>query len=223
MENTQADYFQGGLGFMVFILYFSASFFFGGIVCSEYSSKTGYIVFPKINRYKLLIGKFLGNLSYFFAVIGVYYVILALLGAYFYGFPINTRLWESFGFALLYGLTIASFVTFFSSFMKNVSMTIVACILILLIGFSIADQIIVLINPDIEPLYSLSYLSNLVLYVLESDFPTKLAERYTDLEIENFTYRIWLTPTKEIGVIMMVAYSAIFLSLSALLVMRKQL
>ena len=223
LPNTQAEYMQDSLGFIIFIIIFGASFFFGGIICKEYNEKTGYIVFPKINRYKLFIGKFLGNITYFLAVITIYYFIVIIFGLYFYGFPIVDRVWISLGFALLYCLMIASFVTFFSSFMKNVSMTIVSCVLILLIGFQIADQFVVLFNPDFEPLYSFDYLSNVIQYSLESDFPTKLEDRYEDMKFEGFIFRFWLTPTKEMATIMMLLYTFMFLGFAILIFTRKQL
>ncbi|MHA1148722.1 MAG: ABC transporter permease [Promethearchaeota archaeon] len=223
LPSTQAEYLQENLGFIVFIIIFGASFFFGGIICKEYSEKTGYIVFPKINRYKLFTGKLLGNLTYFLMVITVYYFITIIFGIFFYGFPIINRMWLSLGFALLYSLMVASFVTFLSSFMKSVSMTIVFCVLFLLIGFSIIDQFVVLFNPDFEPLYSFDFLSKIIQYSLRSDFPTKLEDRYEDMDFRDFVFRAWLTPTKEMALIMMISYTCFFLAFAILIFTRKQL
>ena len=92
----------------------------------EYDKKTGYITFPIINKYKLVVGKYLGALTLMIGVCGVFYIALGVLGIYWYGGPINYRYYYSFGITILYILAVASFVTFFSSFMKNVNITIVS-------------------------------------------------------------------------------------------------
>ncbi|TFF94775.1 MAG: hypothetical protein EU544_04060 [Promethearchaeota archaeon] len=223
LPPTQADYFQSALGFIVWIIYFSVSFFFAGIICSEFSEKTGYIIFPKINKYKLITGKYFSNLTYTLGLLVIYYFVMGILGILYYGFPLDSKLFLSLGIALLFTVACSSFVTFFSSFFKNVSMTIVSCILILLIGFSIADQIVVLNNPDIEPLYSYDFLSRLIVYVLEQDFPSTVSERYEDMEFENFIIRIWITPSIEMGITIMTIYSVLFLGLAMIIFTRKQL
>ena len=153
LPETQAEYFNNGLTFIEFLTLFSACLFFSGIICSEFDKKTGAIVFPKINKYKLILGKYLGNLVLAIFIQAIYYFFLGLLGFFYYGGPINIRIFYSFGFAVLYVIALSSFVTLFSSFMKSVNVTIISTLLILLIGFNIADQIINLIFADsFEPL-----------------------------------------------------------------------
>ncbi|MFX0073288.1 MAG: hypothetical protein ACFFAO_19585, partial [Candidatus Hermodarchaeota archaeon] len=137
LPSTQAIFFQGGLGFMILINIFSVCFFFSGIICTEFGKKTGYILFPKINKYKLITGKYLGALTFVIGVIGFYYYILVILGLYYFGGPINDRLYLSFGIACIYCIAVGSFVTLFSSFMKNVNLTIISTVLILLIAFQV--------------------------------------------------------------------------------------
>jgi ABC-type transport system involved in multi-copper enzyme maturation permease subunit len=223
LPDTQATYFEAGLEFMVLINIFSVCFFFSGIICTEFSNKTGYIVFPKINKYKLITGKFLGSLTLNIAVIAVYYYILGILGLYYYGWPINERLFLSFAIACIYVLAVASFVTLFSSFMNNVNFTIIITILILLIGFEIADEIVALSNYEIEPLYSLDYLSKLISAVLKKKFPKTREERYEDFTIEGIKYRDWITPSIEEGVIIMLIYAVLCLITAMLIFKRKQL
>ena len=67
MPSTQADFYQGGLSNSLLII-IAVCLFFSGIICSEFKDKTGIIVFPKINKYKLITGKYLGNLT---LVIGI--------------------------------------------------------------------------------------------------------------------------------------------------------
>jgi len=53
LPDSQAEFFSSGLGFYSLISLFTACLLFSGIICSEFSTKTGFIVFPKINKYKL--------------------------------------------------------------------------------------------------------------------------------------------------------------------------
>lgn len=220
LPDTQIEYFNGGVSFLPFTILFAACFFFSGIICSEFSKKTGYIIFPKINKYKLIVGKYLGNLILITTIIALNYLVLGLLGVFSYRELVDIRLYISFGIALFYILAISSFVTVFSSLLKSVNMTIVATILILLIGFDIVSSLTTLANPDLEPIYSLTYLSILITSVLNEVFPEI---RYTEITQEDFTFRIWLTPTIGIGIIVLAIYTVSCLILAALLFKRKQI
>ncbi len=223
ISSAQWIYLQSGLGFMNWFIIFGGGFFYAGIICSEYSDKTGFIVFPKISKYKLAIGKYFGNLTLLTGVIGFYYLVLGVIGIYYYGGPIISRFFLSFLMAFLYLLAVTSFVTFFSSFMPNVNLTIVITIILLLIVYSIVSQIVVLNNPDIEPIWDLSYISNLIPYVLELKFPTKTEDRYMEFGNQNFRIRTWIVPTIETGIIVMLLYMIICLVVATLIFTRRQL
>lgn len=218
LPATQAEYFSTNQSFLTFLLIFANCFFFSGIICREYDKQTGFILFPKINKYKLILGKFLGNYTIVMGITAAYYYTLATLGVYYYGFPITIKYLYSFGIALLYILAVSSFVTFFSAIMPKVTLVIVTTILILLIGFNMYAQISALFIPDIEPIFSIQYAGNLISSIL--DFPEV---RYTDFSIMGFTFRTWLTPTIRAGITVMLIYTGVFLFLSAIIFKRKQL
>jgi len=230
LSDTQAEFFSSGLGFISFISLFAACLFFSGIICSEFNKRTGFIVFPKINKYKLILGKYLGNLLLVAFIITVYYFVLGLLGFFYYGGPINIRIFYSYGFAILYVVALSSFVTLFSSFMKNVNVTIIITLIILLMGFNIADQIVTLVFADaFEPLYSLAYLGNLISSVLQNPFPDP---RYVEFSFGgmgpggmggNFTFGSWVTPSIFMGTALLLVYIVVFFVLAALLFKRRQL
>ena len=230
LSDTQAAFFSGGLGFISFISLFAACLFFSGIICSEFNKRTGFIVFPKINKYKLIVGKYLGNLFLVIFIITVYYFVLGLFGFFYYGGPINIRIFYSYVFAVLYVIALSSFVTLFSSFMKNVNITIIITLIILLMGFNIADQIVTLIYADtFEPLYSLAYLGNLITSVLENPFPDP---RYVEYSFGgmgpggmggSFSFGSWVTPSIAMGTTLLLVYIVAFFVLAALLFKRRQL
>lgn len=230
LSDTQAEFFNTGLQFISFITLFAACLFFSGIICSEFDKKTGFIVFPKINKYKLILGKYLGNLVLVVVIITIYYFILGLLGFFYYGGPINIRFLYSYGIAILYVIALSSFVTFFSSFMRSVNLTIISTLIILLIGFNIADQLVTLIFADnFEPLYSLSYLGSLITGILEYPFPNP---RYTEFSFSgmgpggrggDFSFGQWVTPTIEMGITLLLVFIVVYFVLAAYLFKRRQL
>ena len=228
LPDTQTEYFSNGLIFIEFLTLFAACLFFSGIICSEFNKKTGFIVFPKINKYKLILGKYLGNLILVVFIVTVYYFILGLLGFFYYGGPINIRIFYSFGFALLYVIVLSSFVTLFSSFMKSVNLTIISTLIILLIGFNIADTIVTLVFADsFEPLYSIAYLGNLITSILQNPFPDP---RFAEVGMPGpggmgggFHFYQWITPSIEMGIILLLVYIVAFFLLAAVLFKRRQL
>lgn len=231
LSNTLAEFINNGLQFISFLTLFAACLFFSGIICSEFNKKTGFIVFPKINKYKLILGKYIGNLILVVAIITIYYFLLGLLGFFYYGGPINIRLFYSYGIAILYIIALSSFVTFFSSFMKSVNLTIISTLIILLMGFNIADQIVTLIFAgDFEPLYSLAYLGTLITGILISPFPDP---RYVEITFGggggpfgsggHFTFGQWVTPTVAMGITLLLVNIVVFFILAAILFKRRQL
>jgi len=229
LSATQAEFFSGGLNFISFITLFAACLFFSGIICSEFNKRTGFIVFPKINKYKLIIGKYLGNLILVVFIVAVFYLVLGLFGFLYYGGPINIRIFYSFGFAVLYVVALSSFVTLFSSFMKNVNITIIITLVILLMGFNIADQIINLIFADaFEPLYSLAYLGNLITSVLLNPFPDPryasfLPPGMSSGMMGGFSFSTWVTPSIFMGTTLLLVYIVGCFLLAAILFKRRQL
>ncbi|MGQ4872992.1 MAG: ABC transporter permease [Promethearchaeia archaeon] len=222
LPSTITDFIQDSFSFITMIIIFSTCFFFGGIIVEEFSERTGHIVFPIINRYKILFGKYLGAFIMEILVIAAYYSTLMYLGFMYYGNPLPLRIIFSFLMAILYMLAVSAFVTMFSSFMKSISMTIVATIMILLIVNMMVDQIIGLTIPDFEQIYSLNYMSNLIKYVLEPEFPK---ERYVEISYgpgDAFKTKRWLTPTIETGIMIALSYFIICIIISLSIFRRKQ-
>ncbi len=232
LPDTINEYYQSANGSIYIndinntglVILFASCFFFSGIICTEYGGKTGLIVLPKINRYILLIGKYLGAFTHLIGVIAIYYIAVLIGGAYFYD-GISLQLFVSFGVAVLFALAISSFVTLFSSFTKRENMTIIYTLLILIFAFTITDLFVqALSNGKIEPIYSLMYPSNLIEYSTLKKLPNP---RYEDVEYldgsEIYSTRFWITPTFEMGIIVLVLYTVLFLSLAAWIFKRRQL
>ena len=228
MPDTLTDYYIQSLTWLnindlsfisVFIL-FSACFFFSGIICTEFGEKTAYVIFPKINKYKLLIGKFLGNLTLLFGVITIHYILVILGGYLFYGNLIDFRIISSYRFALLFATALSSFVTFFSSITKNENITIVCSIILIMIVLTIIDFIFMASNLKLEPLYSLVYPSRLIEYVLYKKFPNP---RYEEEDYGDYISRYWLTPTIMAGTIILLIYTTVCLIAAIYIFQKRQI
>ena len=83
-------------------------------------------------------------------------------------------------------------------------------LLFIMIGFQIIDQLVVLSNPELEPLFSLNYLKNVISYSLNETYPIG-KERYIDEFIEGFQKRTWLTPTIEAAITFLILYIIIYI------------
>ena len=225
LPTSHFSYLSNGLTFLTsFIIMIASCLFFSGIICSEYSDKTGYIVFPKINKYKLIIGKYLGNLFLETCVIAIYYFLVGYLSFFFYDQFSGTlliRYFISFGFALLYMIAMSSFVTFFSSFLRSVNITIIVTFMILFMGFQLADMFLMMLAPEIEPLYSLNHMAKLITSILLVEFPDP---NFSEMSFGgNFTFKTWLTPTIGMGLLILSLYIIIGFFLAAYLFKRRQL
>ncbi len=227
LPATLAEFIKDSLSFITMIIIFSTCFFFGGIIVSEFSDKTGHIVFPIINRYKVILGKYLGAFFMEFIVLATYYITLIFMGLYYYGGPVPARIINSFLTAILYMLAVSAFVAMFSSFMKSVNMTIVATIMILLIVNMMVDALISLSIPEFEPVYSLNYMSNLIEYTLEAEFPKERFVEFTGFspgpQVPGGGSRsTWITPSAIGGITIALAYFITCMSIALIKFSRKQ-
>lgn len=222
LPETQNAYFQEGLQFFIIIILIAACLFFSGIICSEYGNRTGYIVFPIIKKQKVFIGKFIGGLIYLYLIIGVFYLTLGLAGLAFYGELIDLY-FISLSFALICCLAICCFISLMSSVLKNTTISIVVSITILLVGDRIFSTLISLVAPDFEPLFSLNYASNILIYVFEDDFLLGVMVRFREQYRMGFETIVWLTPSLEAGLAIFISYMGISLVPTFLFLKRRQL
>ncbi|MFX1257093.1 MAG: ABC transporter permease [Promethearchaeota archaeon] len=227
--QSERLFFQYNIRAYIAVIDLMACLFFGGIICEEFSNKTGNIVFPIINKYKVITGKYLASLIMILGVVGIYYLALGLTRVYFFNRLIHIKYFYSFGFALLYTIAVSSFVTMFSSFMKGVNLTIVLTILLLLVAFLLIDSLFILGLPEYEPVYSLDHMSKLIHYILEHDFPKTIEDRYADGggyqqgPISHLLSRSWKTPSIEGGIIIALSYIIICNTIAFLIFSRRQL
>lgn len=211
--GSQAYFYEYGTSYFFMIIVLTVSFFFGGSICSESKNKTGLAILPLINRYKLIIGKYFANLVLVIGITTIYYLTMALFAYNFYGGPLLNTLLHSFGFAVLYALALGSIATFLSSFLPSKTPVIIIMVGYILIWDLIISSLILGVSGEIEPLYSLSYIFEIIKYILYPDFST-MDRRTIDGR--------WLFPSIEGTLILISLYIVLFFILATLLFKRRE-
>ena len=215
IPSNQANYLHNCSMFYLFMVLLSIGIFFSGIICSEYRRKTGLTSFPLINKSQLIIGKYIANYILVCGIAAIYFSFMGIFSYYFYAGPILYTIFISFGFLALYILALASFTAFLSSFMPTTLPVFAIMTGFLLFGGLIIDPVLRSVSADLEPLYSLSYLYEIVSYTLYPNFSS--IERYYELG------NLWRFPSAEGAIIALTIYTFIFFLLAYLIFRRRQL
>jgi len=229
---NKGEFYRDEITYFKFFILFVSCFFFSDIVCSEFTLKTGYIMFPKINRYKLIVGKYIANLSIIIFLLILHYLTLNISVMIIYESVILE--WViSLGIAIMYAITLSAFILLFSTIIPKVNLTIILIILIYFIGFTILEQVFTAVNQELEPIFSLNYIGNLINHVVPGGLPNyqlyrgqlPWGQRWNWVYYAGDTLppvKLWLTPTIEVAILIMSFYIALFFLLTFLVLKRKE-
>lgn len=215
------DYFMGYLGMINFLIYISAATFGGSIIVVDYEKLTGHLIFPKISKDRLLLGRFIAAYGMNALVVLYYYVLSFLATASKYD-EMPDHIWDSMGLALLFTLAVLSFVVLWSSLMRTTTAAVVMSIMLLLIVFTIISSIMQ-VATQAEPIFLLNYYGNTISTVFDMPDP-----RYMDMtvgisETDTITLRTWLTPSISTACYGMLTYTAICLIIAYIRFKTRQL
>lgn len=213
---------DGSLGNLTLLMIIIAAAYGGSLIADEFDKHTGFMLFPKVSKTRLFIGKFTSQYLLFALNLAIYYAFVLAASIVNYTDKIPNTFYYSFLFALLYAAVLFSFVILFSSFMKNTALVVIVSILLLFLGFSMITGILSLVLPQVEPLYDITYLGRVITSVFS--FPNP---RYEDITVpisatETFSMRTWISPLLNISAILMLVYFAIFIVIAYLLFLRRE-
>ena len=221
------QYFLGFLGNMSVIILICAASYGGSIIVVDFEKQTGNLLFPKITRNKMFLGRFIANYLMNAIIVLFYYALVSFATLYQYQ-TVPTSLWASMGWALLYTLAVLSLVTFFSSIMKSTAAATVTSILLLLILFSIIESILSIFSA-VEPLFLLTYYARIITQCFNmpavdersTTIPLITGEEAgTDMDL-NMT--MWSTPSHMGALLGMFIYSAVLIFFSFVFFRRREL
>jgi ABC-type transport system involved in multi-copper enzyme maturation permease subunit len=208
-------FYMAGLWWFIFTIAFSASFFFSGIICSDYKKKTGAMIIPLIKRYQFFMGKFISNYLYTILIAVIQYSAMYLFGFYYYGpLFLDTPL-LSLMLVILYLLALGALISFFSSFLPSETYVIIITLALYFFGFSMIESLINEINPHIEPLFSLRYLYNIIVQIIDPNY--SINPRFDEFTNE------WSYPTANGAVLALSLQAIIFLTLTLYFLKKKQI
>ena len=220
------DYILSYLDFAITIMILVLAVVFGAsIIVEDFEKQTGNLMFPNSTKFRLLTGRtiaafILGSICLIF-----YYLLIGLDTFRNYS-TLPVEFYYSFFWAELYFLMLLSFTIFFSSFSRSSSLVIILVVLLILIVFTIIERLIPILGYEGEPLFILTYFSNIITSILA--FPAQRS-RIATLDVRRAsgsgtgrTFTFWATPDPLGALIFMVGYSVIFLVLGYLLFERRQ-
>ena len=222
-EYLQESYLGFTFGFFILII---AVMFGSSIIAYDYDKQTGNLIFPKITKGRLYVGRFIAR--YLLAILTVifYYAMIIITTFVKFGeYPVNV--WYSLGWAIYYMLAVFALVVFFSSFLRKTSTVIVLSILMVLIVFNLGTTILIVTGSEVEPLFILTYYSNIISEVIIG-IPS---ERYTESSLrgpgvgpgsDDPTGFSWSTPNELGAAVGLLVYSIIFITAAYLLFRRRQ-
>ena len=220
-------YLIGFLGMMNMLILICATAYGGSLLVVDFEKQTGNILFPKITRNKMFLGRFIANYIMNAIVVIFFYLLVSFACLYHYQ-RVPSSLWASMGWALLYTLAILSFVTFFSSFMKSTAMVAVSSLVFILILFSIIESIISIFSA-VEPLFLLTYYARIITQCFQMPLDGERSqtiplisgeEAGTDID---FNMTMWSTPSHMGALLGMFIYSTVLIFFSFVFFRRREL
>lgn len=225
LQEDPIDYITLYMGMFGFMAILSAAGFAGSIIVEDFHKQTGNLIFPKISKTRLLIGRVISRYGLNAICVTFYYILIGLMTFIKYG-EIPIVLWGSLGWALIYTFMIFSFVTLLSSIMKSTAITIIVSILFLLIVFNMINMILRFAGVEGEPFYILTYYEGIIANSMAMPDP-----RYSEINMptgpgggggEFATFINWVTPTEIAALIGMLIYISVFICLTYFLYKRRQ-
>jgi ABC-type transport system involved in multi-copper enzyme maturation permease subunit len=213
-----SEYLSNFLVYTGLFVVLAAAFFGGDALSVDFSTGAGYymLVLP-IRRPVLLAGRYAAATLVTLAVVGVYYALGAVGAVYFFG-GANVPwglLTTSLGVAVIFSLAALSVAFCVSAFVRSPVAGVLITVLALYVGFTTLQSTMEL--AGVEPWFSLSYAGGAMAAALDTDFVHVQAIPLG----EDQYYTIWASTVSE-GLVIMAAYIAAFLPLSAYLYQRKE-
>jgi ABC-type transport system involved in multi-copper enzyme maturation permease subunit len=218
--GTSNDFLASELSFLSDFLIISSVAYGGSCISVDFERQTGNLLFPKISRSRLLLGRIIALFIMNASTVIVWYILSGIYLGIHFNWQIPNGFWSSLGFAIFYSFSTLSFVVFISSLLKSVSGTMIISIIMLLIGFQMVLGLLAL--TTIEPVFLLTYYNKIIIAIIQMP-----DSRFIDIKINipgviSITERTWITPDIPTAIIGMALYSLILLGISFIVFQRRQ-
>ncbi len=204
---------------MPFLILIIAILFGGSIIVEDFEKQTGNLLFPKIERSRLLLGRYIARFTLASIALMIYYAEIALL-TYINYETVPFIMWESLGWAILYLHLLLSFVVLMSALLNRIATAQVASLLFVLMGFQMVTQILMFTGSTVEPFFIPTYYGNII--TAWFNMPTERFQESPFSGIFDRHFYSWTTPSAEGMIVGVIIYSAILLVGAFLIYRRKQ-
>lgn len=209
--SASGDFLSGFLTYAADAIIITGAFLGGDALAVDLSGGPGYLMLVQpVRRHILLLGRYAAAFVSGLTMIVIYYFVAVIAVQYLYG-TIPLGLATSFAMALLFLLAVLAVAFFFSSFFRSPTVSIIASLLLLILGLPILAAAGDLTAT--EPWFSLSYGSGVITNVLSSSFQHESTSSVTGAKGVHVTVTTW-SPFLWEGIAVMVGYLVIFLVLS---------
>ncbi|MBN1638577.1 MAG: hypothetical protein JW866_06410 [Ignavibacteriales bacterium] len=223
LPEDSAEYMQEHIGsFLAVSMGFSVSALGGPIIAEDFDKQTGNLLFPKISKGRLLIGRLIARFFYMAICLLSFYILIGIVTFIEYqNLPLTY--FYSYTWGLFFSFAILSFYTLISSFMKTTSMTIVFGILFFAIVFQMIPMILsmagLLNNNELPMYFILNYYGAMVVYSLKMPVSRFEINKIPGTDNE---YTSWETPSEIGAAIGLLLYIVITLLLAYVIYYRRQ-
>jgi len=210
LPDDPIDYIGGYFGFFGILIIVSTATFGGSIIAEDFQKQTGNLLFPKINKTRLLIGRVISRYALNAILIIFYFILVASITNYKYEELPDTFI-DSMGWALFYTFMLFSFVIFMSSINKSKSAAIIVSILLFLIGFNIITMVLMMTRTGIEPVFIPTYYENIIEASLDMPDPRFEKVGFGPHGRSDVEFKRWVTPSTSGAFIGMSLFSVLLL------------
>jgi len=221
LPDDPIDYIGGYFGMFGILIIISTATFGGSIIAEDFQKQTGNLLFPKISKSRLLIGRVISRYALNAILIIFYYILVASITNYKYN-ELPDTLIDSMGWALFYTFMLFTFVIFMSSINKSKSAAIIVSILLFLIAFNIITMVLIMTRTGIEPVFIPTYYENIIEASLDMPDPRFEKATFGPHGRSDVEFKRWLTPSKSGAFIGMSLFSVLLLIGSFFFYKRRQ-
>ena len=215
------DYFTSYLGMISFLMMIIGILFASSIIVEDFEKQTGNLLFPKIERGRLLIGRYVARYIYAAISVLIYYGEIMILTYNEYN-ELPEMMWNSFFWALMYLHLVMAFVTLMSALLNRIGTAIIMSITFLLMVFVSITTLLMYSESTVEPLFDITYYADIITNIFDMpdpnyiDFSPQIGTRQGPAgqqipEFSDRVFRRWLTPTEDSALMGISIYSTVFL------------
>ena len=225
-----SEYFQSYLMFIDFLVLIIATTFFGGIIAEDFEKDTANLLFPKIPKNRLLLGRFFARYTYAFISVAFYYFIIAI-ATFIKLDGVPKVVWGSMLWAELYLFGVVAFFTLLSSLFKRTSTVMITGILGLLIVMHLLELILMYTGITIEPFFFLTYYAKIITAWFDmpavdessAELPFRMGPGGEGGAVDGNTYLQWITPSATGAIIGVLIFSLISFSIAYIIYRKRQI